>query len=289
MSKENKKLKKLLLPAAVLLLVVGLLLSGTPTAQAKRLMEKMSDEEKIGQVILMDFRCWITQEETEAFYARLAEQNAAEEDGDSAEDSDEEAPEPEPSELTELNDEIRQIISDYHLGNIILFGENCADTKLVTRLTYELQQTAAENGDLPLLIAADQEGGNVTRLGSGTCLSGNMALGFSGKADNAYQAGKVLGSELKAVGINCDFAPVADVNSNPDNPVIGMRSFSDDPAVAAKMAKAMARGIQSQGVIACAKHFPVTAIPERIPTPGSRSWKSAEQNGLKEMPCLSKS
>ena len=266
MSKENQKsiIKKLLLPVAVLCLAAGLLLPRTPAAKAKRLMEKMSDEEKIGQVILMDFRRWITQEETETFYARLAEKSAAADDSgetdvtDATEDSAGDAvpPEPEPQELTELNDEIREIISAYHLGNIILFGENCADTKLVTRLTYELQQTAAENGDLPLLIGTDQEGGNVTRLGSGTCLSGNMALGFSGKASNAYQAGKVLGSELKAVGVNCDFAPVADVNSNPDNPVIGMRSFSDDPAVAADMAKAMARGIQSQGVIACAKHFP---------------------------------
>ena len=260
MNKANQKSKNrklLLILAAVLCLAAALILPRTPAARAKRLMAGMSDEEKIGQVILMDFRSWITQEEMEAFYKELAEKNSAAENSDDTEVPEEAAPaEPTPKELTELNDEIREIISDYHLGNIILFGENCTDTKLVTRLTYELQQTAAENGDLPLLIGTDQEGGNVTRLGSGTCLSGSMALGFSGKPTNAYQAGKVLGSELKAVGINCDFAPVADVNSNPDNPVIGMRSFSDDPADAAKLAKAMAGGIQSQGVIACAKHFP---------------------------------
>ena len=228
-----KKSIKIILPLIVVLcLAAGLFLLRNSTAQAKKLMAEMSDEEKIGQVILMDFRNWITQEETKA------------------------STEPEPKALTELNDEVRQIISDYHLGNIILFGENCSDTKLVTKLTYELQQTAAENGDLPLLIGTDQEGGNVTRLGRGTCLSGNMALGFSGKTANAYQAGKVIGSELNAVGINCDFAPVSDVNSNPENPVIGIRSFSDDPAVTAKMAKALAKGIQSQDVIACAKHFP---------------------------------
>ena len=166
-----KKSIKIILPLIVVLcLAAGLFLLRNSTVQAKKLMAEMSDEEKIGQVILMDFRNWITQEETKAFYAELAEKNkTAETSADTqASDGDEVSTEPEPKALTELNDEVRQIISDYHLGNIILFGENCSDTKLVTRLTYELQQTAAENGDLPLLIGTDQEGGNVTRLGRGT-------------------------------------------------------------------------------------------------------------------------
>lgn len=252
-NKKNIKIRVALLVLAVALCVAaGLFLLRTPAVRARLLLSKMSTEEKIGQVILMDFRKWTTQEEADAFYAEQNEKNT-----DMAVSNEAAAPaEPEPKALVELNDEIREIISAYHIGNIILFGENCTDTKLVTRLTYQLQQAAKAGGDLPLLIGTDQEGGSVTRLGSGTCLSGSMAIGFTGSSENACLAGQVLGSELKAVGINCDFAPVADVNSNPENPVIGMRSFSGDPAVAADMAEKMAKGIRSQGIIACAKHFP---------------------------------
>ncbi len=255
MDKNKKNIKRkivLLLLVVVLCVAAGLFLLRTPAVRARLLLSKMSTEEKIGQVILMDFRKWTTREEADAFKAEQTEKNT-----DMAVSNEVTAPaEPEPKALVELNDEIREIISDYHIGNIILFGENCTDTKLVTRLTYELQQAAVAGGDLPLLIGADQEGGSVTRLGSGTCLSGSMAIGFTGNTDNAYQAGQVLGSELKAVGINCDFAPVADVNSNPENPVIGMRSFSGTPDITADMAEAMAKGIRSQQIIACAKHFP---------------------------------
>ena len=172
-NKKNIKIRVALLVLAVALCVAaGMFLLRTPAVRARLLLSKMSTEEKIGQVILMDFRKWTTQEEADAFYAEQNEKNT-----DMAVSNEAAAPaEPEPKALVELNDEIREIISAYHIGNIILFGENCTDTKLVTRLTYQLQQAAKAGGDLPLLIGTDQEGGSVTRLGSGTCLSGSMAI-----------------------------------------------------------------------------------------------------------------
>ena len=212
---------------------------------------QMSIEEKIGQVLLMDFRMWLTEEER-AKQLEAAVKNTDMEVSNEAQI----AYQPEPHGLTVLNEEIRGIIADYHLGNIILFGENCADPQALTHLTYDLQHAAIDSGNFPLIIGTDQEGGNVTRLGNGTCMSGNMAVGASKEPENAYLTGQVIGSELNAVGINCDFAPVADVNSNRDNPVIGMRSFSDDPALVAEMAAAMAKGLKDTDTIACAKHFP---------------------------------
>ena len=218
---------------------------------AEKSVREMSIEEKIGQVLLMDFRMWLTEEE-KAEQLDAAAQNTDMEVSNVAQVN----YQPEPRSLTALNEEIRGIIADYHLGNIILFGENCEDTEALAHLTYDLQHAAIDSGNLPLIIGTDQEGGNVTRLGSGTCMSGNMAVGASGEPENAHLAGQVIGSELNAVGINCDFAPVADVNSNRNNPVIGMRSFSEDPALVAEMAAAMAKGLEDTDTIACAKHFP---------------------------------
>ena len=96
----------------------------------------------------------------------------------------------------------------------------------------------------------------MTRLGHGCQMPGNMALGAIGDPDAARQAGRLIGEELSAVGLNYDAAPVVDVNSNPRNPVIGLRSFSDDPALAAELGTAMMRGIESTGVISTLKHFP---------------------------------
>jgi beta-N-acetylhexosaminidase len=107
------------------------------------------------------------------------------------------------------------------------------------------------------LIATDQEGGQLMAIGEGTTpLPGNMALGATGSVELARKAGEVLGRELAAMGINVNYAPSCDVNINPQNPVIGIRSFGEDPAAVAQLAAAMIEGIQSQGVAATAKHFP---------------------------------
>ena len=125
------------------------------------------------------------------------------------------------------------------------------------RLTALLQSASHEAGLAPLLIATDQEGGRLMAIGNGTTpLPGNMALGASGSADLARRAGEVLGRELAAMGINVNYAPCCDVNSNPKNPGIGIRSFSENSSMVSEMASAMVLGIQSAGVAACAKHFP---------------------------------
>jgi beta-N-acetylhexosaminidase len=133
---------------------------------------------------------------------------------------------------------------------------NIESAQQVRALTGRLQQFARENDLPPFLICADQEGGQLMALGDGTPLPGNMALGATRSVELAYKAGRVLGAELSAVGINVNYAPCADVNNNPKNPVIGTRSFGDDPRLVGSLASAMIEGIQSQGVAATVKHFP---------------------------------
>lgn len=144
-------------------------------------------------------------------------------------------------------------VRDGSLGNIILFARNCPDAKRVAALTRALQDAAP----IPLLIAADQEGGLVTRLNVGaTPTPGAMALGATGDTALAEQVAAMMADELRGVGINVCLAPVADVNANPANPVIGVRSFGEDANDVARFVVATLKGLQDQGVAACAKHFP---------------------------------
>lgn len=144
-------------------------------------------------------------------------------------------------------------VRDGSLGNIILFARNCPDAKRVAALTRALQDAAP----IPLLIAADQEGGLVTRLNVGATLTpGAMALGATGDTALAEQVAAMMADDLRGVGINVCLAPVADVNANPANPVIGVRSFGEDANDVARFVVATLKGLQDQGVAACAKHFP---------------------------------
>lgn len=158
----------------------------------------------------------------------------------------------------ELSVEIREAIKKFKPAGITLFRSfNIDNPQQVKRLATLLQDAAREAGLPPLLIAVDQEGGQLMAIGNGTTqLPGNMALGAAGSADLSRRAGEVLGRELIAMGINVDYAPCCDVNLNPQNPVIGVRSFGEDPVMVAKMASAMVTGIQSAGVAAVSKHFP---------------------------------
>ena len=141
---------------------------------------------------------------------------------------------------------------------ICLFAHaNVRSPAQVGELTTALRQAALEGGHLPPIIGIDQEGGQLIAITTGaTALPGNMALGATRSPELAEQAGKVLGRELLAMGLTMNFAPSVDVNVNPDNPVVGVRSFGDDPALVAELGAAMIRGIQSEGVLATAKHFP---------------------------------
>ncbi|HKA26486.1 MAG TPA: glycoside hydrolase family 3 N-terminal domain-containing protein [Gaiellaceae bacterium] len=138
------------------------------------------------------------------------------------------------------------------LGGVVLFGGNIESHAQVRGLTRRLR------GEGDLLVATDEEGGDVTRLESrtGSSYPGNWALGAVDDVDLTEQTAASIANELAAVGINFDFAPVADVNSNPDNPVIGVRSFGSEPSLVARHVAAFVKGLQGQGIAACAKHFP---------------------------------
>ncbi len=139
---------------------------------------------------------------------------------------------------------------------VILFSRNVVEAEQVAQLVGDLKRAA---GDRKLLVSIDQEGGRVARLRAShgfTELPPMAALGQTGDADLARQVGALLGRELRAVGIDQDYAPCVDVNTNPANPVIGDRSLSADPARVAWLGAALAQGLQAEGVAACAKHFP---------------------------------
>ncbi|MGF1427768.1 glycoside hydrolase family 3 protein [Kitasatospora sp. LaBMicrA B282] len=139
------------------------------------------------------------------------------------------------------------------LGSVALFGRNVLDQAQLSALTAQLRQ---ENPDL--LIAIDEEGGDVTRLevGSGSSWPGNLALGEIDDPALTRDVARELGRALAECGINYNWAPSADVNSNPGNPIIGVRSFGADPELCARHTAAWVSGLQSAGVAACAKHFP---------------------------------
>lgn len=158
----------------------------------------------------------------------------------------------------ELSPEIIAALQTYRPGGLTLFRSlNIENPAQVRQLTDSLQRLVLDLGLPPLLIGADQEGGQLMAIGEGTTpLPGNMALGATGSDELARKAGAVLAQELRAMGVNVNYAPSCDVNINPHNPVIGTRSFGENPEAVARLASAMVEGIQSAGVAATAKHFP---------------------------------
>ncbi|GAB3811531.1 hypothetical protein GCM10028820_02920 [Tessaracoccus terricola] len=156
-----------------------------------------------------------------------------------------------------------EVIEKFDLGGVLYFAWSnpvvTNDPEGTAELSNGLQ--AASIGDdgsgIPLAVTIDQEGGIVARMGApATVLPGNMALGATFDAGLAEAQGAVLGSELAAVGINVDFAPVVDINTNPANPVIGVRSMGADPETVGELGAAQIRGMQGENVAAAAKHFP---------------------------------
>lgn len=154
-----------------------------------------------------------------------------------------------------------EVVEKYNLGGVLYFAwsGNTNNPRQVAGLSNGLQQTAMrqDGNGIPLAVTIDQEGGLVARIGPpATVLPGNMALGATADANLAKAQGEILGSEMRAMGINVDFAPVLDLNSNPDNPVIGIRSMGEDPALVSELGVAQIQGIQANNVGAAAKHFP---------------------------------
>ena len=224
----GKRMKKVLASALSLSMVASMAMSGVgaTTSRVDSLLSNMSLRQKITQMMMVDFRQWKT--------------------------ADEEAK----SDFTKMNSEVQKIVEDYDFGSVIFFANNIKETEQSFDLTMNLQKAATKDNGIPLLITTDQEGGIVYRLGSGTALPGNMALGATGDVNNAKIAGEIIGSELSSLGINTTLAPVVDVNNNANNPVIGLRSYGEDAEMVGKMASAEIEGLAEYNVIGCAKHFP---------------------------------
>ncbi|WP_346355518.1 glycoside hydrolase family 3 protein [Azotosporobacter soli] len=158
-----------------------------------------------------------------------------------------------------LSDELAKRLETLHLGGVILYGVsgNVENPRQIVALTDSLQLQMRTQGDVPLFISIDQEGGRVTRLTQGvTVFPGNMALGATGSEELAAKTAQVIARELHSIGINMNFAPVVDVNSNPANPVIGIRSFGSDPKLVARLGTAMLAPYRNEQVLCVAKHFP---------------------------------
>ncbi|GAA3122301.1 beta-N-acetylhexosaminidase [Streptosporangium carneum] len=147
-------------------------------------------------------------------------------------------------------------IAKYQPGGVILFpwANNVKSVRQVVALTNGLQKASPK---VPLLIGADQENGRVSRLAPlVTDMPGASVIGSTGDPSLARKAAKVTGTELKALGVNLDFSPVADVNINPRNPVIGPRAYGSDPRKVAPMVAAAVQGFHDAGIASTAKHFP---------------------------------
>ncbi|MDG9721281.1 MULTISPECIES: glycoside hydrolase family 3 protein [unclassified Streptomyces] len=156
---------------------------------------------------------------------------------------------------------VAELIAKYHIGGVIYFSgwtNNIQDPRQIADLTNGVQRASlALPTPVPSLISIDQEHGANVRIGSGaTQLPGAMALGAGRSLSDARAAGRISGTELAALGIHQNFAPVADVNVNPANPIINVRSFGADARAVGRMVAAQVTGYQQAGVVACAKHFP---------------------------------
>lgn len=163
---------------------------------------------------------------------------------------------PDAAGATALTDAMRATLARIPVGGVVLFGKNIADAGQLAAFTADLQAA----GRVPLLLAVDEEGGAVARLANSGALGlpryeSAAAVGAEGP-EAVRTMYRTIGGYLRDFGFALDFAPVADVNTNPDNPVIGSRAFSADPQTAAACVRAAVEGLGEAGVLACLKHFP---------------------------------
>ncbi len=157
----------------------------------------------------------------------------------------------------EVNDHARTLIAEHHAGNIVLFRRNFSTRERLQKLNADLQSLLTEHNGVPGFIGVDQEGGMVSRLTSPyATFPGAMACAAGATESEVRQVGQLLGAELLDAGINMNMAPVLDVNNNPHNPVIGVRSFGDDPARVASLGVSAFQGHCAAGAMPVGKHFP---------------------------------
>ena len=159
--------------------------------------------------------------------------------------------------VTGISDTLAEALESYPVGGIVLFGKNLISPDQCRDMIASWQAASR----LPLLVAVDEEGGNVARLANAPGFNlpkyrNAASVGASGDPDDAEAMGRTIGSYLTELGFSLDFAPVADVNTNPRNPVIGTRAFSSDPQTAAGMVAGAVDGFHQAGIACCLKHFP---------------------------------
>lgn len=159
--------------------------------------------------------------------------------------------------ITSINDEIINNIKKYNIGGIIFFGKNIKDENQVKSFINDLQNSSKYK----LFISVDEEGGLVSRIAN--CkgfkvkkYSSIMNIGKTNNESNAESLGFTIGSYLKPLGFNLNFAPVADINTNPKNPVIGSRSYGNNANLVSKMVNAQLDGMHRAGIMGCIKHYP---------------------------------
>lgn len=229
--KKIKRIVAVFSAAAMLLSTAGTTAfaqqgSGGKEKTVSEMVAEMTTEQKLEQMMMITLRPWLY-------------------DGSSY------------TNVTSLNDAQKKLIEDHNFGGICLYAQNIKDTEQTAAFTNELQQAAMNSKcKIPMLIGADQEGGSIYRLATGTPTCGSMALGAANDPKLAQKNAEIIGKELKAVGINTNFAPVLDVNNNPSNPVINIRSFSSDANIVSSLGAGYIAGLKSQGIITTSKHFP---------------------------------
>ena len=242
-----------ILLALVLALSTISVIPASAQSKAEQYLETMSTEDKISQMIMPAFR-----------YSYDSENNR--------------------SNVTAITDDIAATIGKHSYSGVILFGQNTPTNENTVRLVDALQKANAVNSRPRLLITIDQEGGSVTRLGQGTMMPGSMALGAANDLSLTREAASMMGRELSALGVNADFAPDVDVNNNPANPIIGVRSFSDDPQMVSEHGREFVKALNESGVISTLKHFPGHGDTDTDSHTGlpciNKSYEELKQNEL---------
>ncbi len=216
--------KWMALVLAICLALPAAALAG-PAEAAETVLRGMSTEQKIAQLLMPSF-----------YYRTDAEGKR--------------------QSVTRMTPEMEDVLREYGFGGVIYNLQNALDNENAARLAEEMQVANAAAGHPQLITSTDQEGGYVSRLGKGTQMPGSMALGAAGDLAVTEAAGRLIGEEVRAIGYSGTFGPVLDVNSNPANPIINVRSFSDDPEIVAAHGIAFLKGLHDAGALATLKHFP---------------------------------
>ena len=229
MRQEMRRKRKPICMMLVFFLIFGLWTQGCAMAAGEtpeEILQSMTTEEKISQMIMVSVSDYQPAGGTK-------------------------------TDVTVLPDEMAEYLTAHSFGGVILFGNSTKETEQTVRLIDSIQvANAAGNAKSQLLVSVDQEGGDVTRLNECVQGPGNMALTATGSDEDVTTMMSIIGMEASALGFNVDFCPDADVNNNPANPIIGIRSFSDDPEVVAAKEKLALDALKKSGVIGCPKHFP---------------------------------